>query len=282
MSEVRKELMEATGLTQSRKQSDDEFREKLITAASDLPDKKWKALSKPTQKWATKAIDAFNDDGEIIEFDDADDAADEADDADAEEEAPPKKKAPAGKTSKKAKEAEPDEEEEEKPKRTRTRAKSKDEDAEADQEGDDGDAGDGETDGDEPEGEEAEGDDDNDAGEEAGEEEDEDMASKPRRTTDKASSKKAATDKARSGKTATKTAAKSNGAGKGESKAGALAYAKKAMIKDPSITAKDLATRMEKAGYSMSSHTLSTTRSQFRHSVKVMQEAGLLKKALIT
>jgi hypothetical protein len=250
MSEVRKELMEATGLTQSRKQSDGDFREKLITAASDLPDKKWKALSKPTQKWATKAIDAFNDDGEIIEFDDADDAADEADDADAEEEAPPKKKAPAGKTSKKAaKEAEPDEEEEEKPKRTRTRAKSKDEDAEADQEGDDGDAGDGETDGDEPEGEEAEGDDDNDAGEEAGEEEDEDMASKPRRTTDKA---------------------------------GALAYAKKAMIKDPSITAKDLATRMEKAGYSMSSHTLSTTRSQFRHSVKVMQEAGLLKKALIT
>src|SRR5262245_16665791 len=61
-------------------------------------------------------------------------------------------------------------------------------------------------------------------------------------------------------------------------KAGGLHHARKLLAATPDMAPGDLAKAVAKAGFKVSSHTLSTTASGFRAAVKTLQEAGLLKK----
>lgn len=276
MSAVQDELVQVTGVKQGKKETDEAWRERLILATSDLADGKWKKLSKSSQAWAEAAINAFNEDGTINDFDaddDGEDAEEETpkraqvgkggkkaapaeDEEEAEEEAPPPKRGKG-----KAAPAEEDEEAEPPPRRKRAAAEAEEEPAEDD---------------------EATADDEADAADESGEPEEDDMASK-RRPAAKAGNKKAAASAARggNGKAASAAPAKKATTKKGDGKPGALTFAKRLMAKTPDMTSAQLAEKLDKAGYQMSSVTLSTTRSQFRHTVGVLQDAGLLKKALI-
>lgn len=276
MSAVQDELVQVTGVKQGKKETDEAWRERLILATSDLADGKWKKLSKTSQAWAEAAINAFNEDGTVNDFEADDDGEAEedtpkraqvgkggkkaapAEDEEAEEEAPPpKRKAkPAA--------AEEDEEEAPPPKRKRPAAEEAEEEPAED--------------------DEAPADDEADAADESGEpEEDDDSMASKRRPAAKAGNKKAAASAARggNGKAAAAAPAKKAATKKGDGKPGALTFAKRLMAKTPDMTSAQLAEKLDKAGYQMSSVTLSTTRSQFRHTVGVLQDAGLLKKALI-
>jgi len=81
------------------------------------------------------------------------------------------------------------------------------------------------------------------------------------------------------------TTSTGNGKDRGEKsarKVGAQTMIKKLMLKDPNISTKDVVEKLDKAGFKMSSLAVSTIRSGFRHSLKVIQEEGLLKSVKIT
>lgn len=74
---------------------------------------------------------------------------------------------------------------------------------------------------------------------------------------------------------------KAKGKNSGAGKAGGLAHARSLLAADPAMEVADLAKAVKKAGYNVSSHTLSTTASGFRAAVKALQDEGLLKRKLI-
>lgn len=145
-------------------------------------------------------------------------------------------------------------------------------------------------------------------GEGATEEGDEEVASKPRAASGKTSNKRRDEPEAeerterrstRSAAPASKTkgkadpapaakstAAKSNAAaksnGNGAGKPGGLLYVRELLCKDPDTTVADLQTAITKKGYKISDQTLHTTRSGFRQDMRAMQEAGLLKRTLLS
>lgn len=78
-----------------------------------------------------------------------------------------------------------------------------------------------------------------------------------------------------------KKAKAAKGKNSGTVKTGGLHHARKLLAADPAMEVADLAKSVKKAGFNVSSHTLSTTASGFRAAVKALQEEGLLKRKLI-
>lgn len=58
---------------------------------------------------------------------------------------------------------------------------------------------------------------------------------------------------------------------------GAQSLIKRLVLKDPQITVNDLVEKVTKQGYEVTRFAASTIRSGFRHSIKIIQEEGLLK-----
>jgi len=58
---------------------------------------------------------------------------------------------------------------------------------------------------------------------------------------------------------------------------GAQTVIKRMLIKEPGLTVDDLCGRLEKQGYKTSRLAVSTMRSDFRHSLKILKEEGKLK-----
>jgi hypothetical protein len=130
--------------------------------------------------------------------------------------------------------------------------------------------------------EEEDGDAKEDESDETETEEDEDMthtdtdrgsSSSRRRSVKKTAAKAASGGKKKVAATGRKEAGKTGG---GQTKL------KQILARDPDMSIDDLEVRLKKQGHEMSRMTLSTQRSGFRHTVKVLQEAGLLKKTLIS
>lgn len=98
----------------------------------------------------------------------------------------------------------------------------------------------------------------------------------------------------RAGSPAKKTAvksSKSDGDGKSKTSAkiggkaakagGALTYVRELLVKNPDITVADLTEKVKAKGHAVSTQTLHTTRSGFRQDIRVLQDAGLLKRKLV-
>lgn len=99
----------------------------------------------------------------------------------------------------------------------------------------------------------------------------------PRRRT----AAKASTKKAKPGNTS-KPAQKANHKAASSGKAGGgLTYVRELLCKDPDMAVADLATKVKAKGFVVSTQTLHTTRSGFRQDLRVLQQAGLLKRSLI-
>lgn len=232
------ELTAVTKLKPKRGEDEDNFRQRLVEAVSDLDDKAYGKLTKATRSWADNAIEAFNDTGKVPAFDDADDEEDEED-------------VGKGKNSKSKKLG----------KKKKVSAKDDDEEEQRDEEQDVAD--------------------DDDAVVEATEEDedmthtDTDRGGNSRRRSTKKTTKQAAPSKKKKKVAAGSKTDEKKGA------SGQLAL-RKLLVRDPNMTNDDLTTRLEKAGYELSSITISSQRSAFRNIVKVLQEADLLKKKLIT
>lgn len=72
--------------------------------------------------------------------------------------------------------------------------------------------------------------------------------------------------------------AKNGGAAKA---GGGLTYVRELLVKNPDITVPDLAEKVKAKGFTVSTQTLHTTRSGFRQDLRVLQDAGLLKRKLV-
>lgn len=245
------ELAAATKIKPKRGEDEDDFRQRLVEAVSDLDDKAYAKLSKGTKAWADSAIETYNDTGKVPVFEDADEDEDE-DDEEEEEVVETKSKKKKLTSKKKA-------------------APVEDEDVEEDEE-EDGDVKE---------------DDDG----ESETEEDEDMQTQTetsggrRSVKKKGAAKKAAASANGSGKKVGKKSAKKVApAGRKTDDKGASGQMalRRLLVRDPNLTNDELTTRLEKSGYELSSITISSQRSQFRNIVKVLQDAGLMKKNLIT
>lgn len=231
MTSVREELIEKTGTKPAKKETPEVFRQRLIEAVDELDNEDYRSLSKAAKIWLKTAMDKFNEDGKVPDFDDDERLADEDE-------------------------------------------VSEDEDTASDEESSD-----------EPDADEEDTDED--------ETEDEAVTATQTETT---SSRRKAVAKAAVGKKskiarrardedeeeeapAPKVKAKAKNSGPG--KTGGLFHARKLLAADPAMEVADLSKAVKKAGYSVSSHTLSTTASGFRAAVKALQEEGLLKRKLI-
>lgn len=72
-------------------------------------------------------------------------------------------------------------------------------------------------------------------------------------------------------------AAPAKGNSTGEAKRpGAYTKIKQLMVKDPTMTSEKLIEKLNKAGYEMTPIAVSSIRSDFRHSMRILKEAGLL------
>jgi hypothetical protein len=120
-------------------------------------------------------------------------------------------------------------------------------------------------------GEEHDDDDDNGESKEGGEEVEEKAAKPARRVAAKkeAAPKKKAVKEA---KPAKKTVVKTNGS----RPAGAQTMIKQLLLKDPSMSTEDILAQLSKKGYSPTRQAATSIRSGFRHSLKVIKEAGML------
>lgn len=101
---------------------------------------------------------------------------------------------------------------------------------------------------------------------------DEEEAPKPKRAA-----------KAKNGPTPKKKAAAKETSMKKKAKTpatGASAMLKLLILKKPDISKEDIGERLKSKGMKVSPLTISTQRAEFRHSLKVLQEAGMLKKKL--
>jgi hypothetical protein len=251
-------------------EADFEDRQAFLAAMAEaanngIPEEKWKKLPEDVQSWVVAAIKAMNANEPIADFDDEEEPEDEA----AEDEAA---------------EDEGDEEAE---------------DDESEEEGDDGEADDeGEAEDDEPADDESE-DDEGDDEEEAPKttkkstkkstKRSDNVTTKPAK---KALAKKAAAKKEPPAKKATaKKAAASAGKKTKPDKAekadrvprGTLderdlkVRVKNMILKKPAITVEELSAQVKKAGDKVSDSTIYSIRNEFRHSIKVLQGAGLIK-----
>ena len=95
MSQIFKELIDATGVTKNRKESDQDHVKRVLEGVSNLSDKEWEGLSQESQDWFNAAADAVGAKQDIPAF------------PDAEPEAKEEKKASGRRSSAKAKSAEP-------------------------------------------------------------------------------------------------------------------------------------------------------------------------------
>lgn len=256
---IRSDLLEATSLRKKKGEDEDAFRQRLVTAVSDLEDEDYKAIPKVAKSWAAKAIEAFNDDGSVPGFDDEQEA--EADE-DEDDDAPPKIKAKAKDKRLKAAaeeeveeetvaEAEEEDEDEPAPRKRKVAAKA-------------------------AEGEEAE-----EASEtetETEEEEEEMETTTSRRAAKKAKPAKAATPV----KAAVKKAGKGDGDGRVRRSGGTgLAYARILMAKNPDMLPAEIVSKAKAKGHELEIGTVSTTKSGFMAAVRTLQDLGLLKRNLI-
>jgi hypothetical protein len=85
-------------------------------------------------------------------------------------------------------------------------------------------------------------------------------------------------------KVASKAESKKDGGNKTGTTAkagGGLTYVRELLVKDPDITVPALAEKVKVKGFAVSTQTLHTTRSGFRQDLRVLQEAGLLKRKLV-
>lgn len=165
---------------------------------------------------------------------------------------------------------EDDEAEAEAPSSRRSRSRRSDDDDESDDEAtesEDDESEDAEDDGEQPEDDEPE-DDDMPATRT-----DEDEAPRKRAGAKAASTRKAA-PAAKTGKTDGKS-------GGGAKAGGGLTYVRELLVKNPDITVADLAEKVKAKGHTVSTQTLHTTRSGFRQDLRVLQDAGLLKRKLV-
>lgn len=248
---IQSELTAATKLKPKKGEDEDDFRQRLVEAVSDLDDSKYAKLSKATKSWADSAIEAFNDSGKVPAFDDEDEDEEVDDEAEVDEDEDDE---PA--KSKKAKSA---------AKKKKVAAKD-DEDVEEEED----------EDGDVKEDDEAE-----------TEEDDDDMQTQTetgggRRRTVKTKAKGAASKKAAASNGKAKKKVVATGRKDGAKTGGGQTKLKQILARDPDMSIDELETRLKKQGHEMSRMTLSTQRSGFRHTVKVLQDAGLLKKTLIS
>lgn len=124
-----------------------------------------------------------------------------------------------------------------------------------------------------------------DADDDENQPEDDDMPAT--RTDDDEASRKRGAKTAPARKTApaaskSKTAAKDGKERTASPKAGGgLTYVRELLVKNPDITVPDLAEKVKAKGFAVSTQTLHTTRSGFRQDLRVLQDAGLLKRKLV-
>lgn len=69
--------------------------------------------------------------------------------------------------------------------------------------------------------------------------------------------------------------------GGGAKPGGGLIYVRELLVRNPDITVPDLAEKVKAKGFVVSTQTLHTTRSGFRQDLRVLQDAGLLKRKLV-
>lgn len=70
-------------------------------------------------------------------------------------------------------------------------------------------------------------------------------------------------------------------AGRAPKAGGGLTYVRELLVKNPDIAVPELAEKVKAKGFTVSNQTLHTTRSGFRQDLRVIQEAGLLKRKLV-
>jgi len=235
MTSVREELVDATGVKASKKETPEAFRQRLIEAIDELEDSDYKKLSKDTRAWLKAAISEYNESGVVPDF---------ADDAEMV-----------------AAEDEPEEE---------------DEDTAADESGDDADEDESDEEEDETE-DESVTHTDSEVGRRGGRK----VAAKkaaPKKSQVKAKARDE--DEEEDQPVAKKSQAKAKNSG-GAKAGGGLHHARKLLAQEPAMEVAELTKAVKKAGYNVSSHTLSTTASGFRAAVKALQEEGLLKRKLV-
>ena len=137
---IREHLMEVTEINPKKREADDEFRNRLAEAISELDDADWNKLSAEGQAWYNDAVDLMGEGKAAPGFDDEGAGGD--DDDGEEEEPKPRRRRRAAKKDEDENDADGDEdedepesdgdddEEEEKPRRRRRRKSEEDDDEE--------------------------------------------------------------------------------------------------------------------------------------------------------
>lgn len=232
---IEEELIKATGLKRKAKEPGQTYLGRLLDAADALEDSDWDKLSQETQDWCNANMKLRKADKELNGFADA--AGD--DDADA---AP--KASKRGRKAAAAEEEEAEEEEEAKPaKKGRKAAKPA-----ADEE--------------EEEAKPAR------KGRKAAAADEEEADEKPAKKSRKSASSDDEDEKP------AKKPAKAAGNGT-EKKTGAQSLIKKLLTKNPRLTVDDIHKKLVDKGYQTTPVAISSIRSGFRHTIKVLHEAGI-------
>jgi hypothetical protein len=77
---IERELLDATGLKPSKKESQQDYFKRLHDAVQELKDDDWDALSQPAQNWVNAAANAVKKDADIADFPDSAPPDDDDDD----------------------------------------------------------------------------------------------------------------------------------------------------------------------------------------------------------